>query len=139
MLRFMPIASSRFLGYGLDDPGFESRQGQDVSVSSNTSTSPLKLTQPPIQWLPRLFPGDHSPSTLSLGGAIYPHPRTLLMVRVGNTVPISTCTCTCVLQVPACISHVTVKVKFSRYRPGVARRMGRGIVLFFRDRGTRRG
>jgi len=32
-----------------------------------------------------------------------------------------------------------VKVKWSRYRPGVAQRMGRGIALLFHDRGTRRG
>jgi len=32
-----------------------------------------------------------------------------------------------------------VKVKFSRYRPGVAHRVGRGIALLFHDRGTRRG
>jgi len=31
------------------------------------------------------------------------------------------------------------KVKRSRYRPGVAQRVGRGIALFFHDRGTRRG
>ena len=31
------------------------------------------------------------------------------------------------------------KVKWSRYRPGVAQRLGRGIALLFRDRGTRRG
>jgi hypothetical protein len=31
------------------------------------------------------------------------------------------------------------KVKWSRYRPGVAQRVGRGIALFFHDRGTRRG
>ena len=38
--------------------------------------------------------------------------------------------------------HVTnyrhVKVKYSRYRPGVAQRVGRGIALLFHDRGTRR-
>ena len=33
----------------------------------------------------------------------------------------------------------SVKVKWSRYRPGVAQRVGRGIALLFRDRGTRRG
>ena len=34
---------------------------------------------------------------------------------------------------------VTVKkVKWSRYRPGVAQRVGRGIALPFHDRGTRR-
>ena len=31
------------------------------------------------------------------------------------------------------------KVKFSRYRPGVAQRVGRRIALLFHDRGTRRG
>ena len=31
------------------------------------------------------------------------------------------------------------KVKWSRYRPGVAQRVGRGIALFFHDRGTIRG
>jgi len=32
-----------------------------------------------------------------------------------------------------------VKVKCSRYRPGVAQRVGRGTALLFHDRGTRRG
>ena len=32
-----------------------------------------------------------------------------------------------------------VKVKWSRYRPGVAQRVIRGIALLFHDRGTRRG
>ena len=31
------------------------------------------------------------------------------------------------------------RVKWSRYRPGVAQRVGRGIALLFHDRGTRRG
>ena len=34
---------------------------------------------------------------------------------------------------------VHIKVKFSRYRAGVAQRVGTGIALFFHDRGTRRG
>jgi len=34
---------------------------------------------------------------------------------------------------------VKVKVKCSRYRPGVAQRVGTGIALLFHDRGTRRG
>ena len=33
----------------------------------------------------------------------------------------------------------TTKAKWSRYRPGVAQRVGRGIALLFLDRGTRRG
>ena len=32
-----------------------------------------------------------------------------------------------------------VKVQFSRYRPGVAQRVGRGIAVLFHDRGARRG
>ena len=36
-------------------------------------------------------------------------------------------------------NKVKVKVKSSRYRPGVAHRVGRGIALLFHDRGTRRG
>jgi len=35
------------------------------------------------------------------------------------------------------ISHEWLKVKWSRYRPGVAQRVGRGIALLFHDRGTR--
>ena len=34
---------------------------------------------------------------------------------------------------------VKVKINWSRYRPGVAQRVGRGIALLFHDRGTRRG
>jgi len=32
-----------------------------------------------------------------------------------------------------------IKIKWSRYRPGVAQRVGRGIALLFHDRGTRKG
>jgi hypothetical protein len=32
-----------------------------------------------------------------------------------------------------------LKGKVSRYRPGVAQRVGRGIALLFHDRGTIRG
>jgi len=38
-----------------------------------------------------------------------------------------------------CLKVKKVKVKCSRYRPGVAQRVGRGIALLFHDRGTRRG
>jgi len=34
---------------------------------------------------------------------------------------------------------IKLKIKWSRYRPGVAQRVGRGIPLFFHNRGTRRG
>jgi len=36
-------------------------------------------------------------------------------------------------------SLIYVKVKWSRYRPGVALRVGRGIALLFHNRGARRG
>ena len=34
--------------------------------------------------------------------------------------------------------YVRVKVKWSRYRPGVVQRVGRGLALLLHDRGTRR-
>ena len=37
------------------------------------------------------------------------------------------------------IRTVKVKVKWSRYRPGVAQRVGRGIALLFHGHGTRKG
>jgi hypothetical protein len=37
------------------------------------------------------------------------------------------------------ICEVKVKVKWFRYMPGVAQRLGRGITLLFHDRGPRRG
>jgi len=40
---------------------------------------------------------------------------------------------------PAPAPSSQVKVKFSRYRSGVAQRVGRDIALLFHDRGTRRG
>jgi len=38
-----------------------------------------------------------------------------------------------------CSDNVKVKVKWSRYRPGVAQSVGRGIALLFHDRGTGTG
>ena len=35
--------------------------------------------------------------------------------------------------------YIYIKVKYYRYRPGVTKRLGRGIALLFHDRGTRRG
>jgi len=37
------------------------------------------------------------------------------------------------------VQGILVKVKWSRYRPGVAQRVGRGIALLFHNRGTRMG
>ena len=47
-------------------------------------------------------------------------------------------TCSVYLHLNNC-NPQQVKVKWSCHRPGVAQRMGRGIVLLFHDRGTRRG
>jgi len=38
----------------------------------------------------------------------------------------------------SCIIIIKINGKWSRYRPGVAQRVGRGIALLFHDRGTRR-
>jgi len=48
----------------------------------------------------------------------------------------------CATAVPVyiyvCVCVYIYKVKWSRYRPGVAQRVGGGIALLFHDRGTRR-
>ena len=35
--------------------------------------------------------------------------------------------------------YIYIYIKFSRYRPGVAQRVRRGVALLLHDRGTRRG
>jgi hypothetical protein len=42
--------------YGLDCPGFESRQGREIFLSSKTFKQPLGPTLPPKQYVPRGFP-----------------------------------------------------------------------------------
>lgn len=46
------------LGYGLDDPGFESWQGQAIVIFSQVvKTASEGSTQPPVQWVTVYFPG----------------------------------------------------------------------------------
>jgi hypothetical protein len=40
------------LGYGLDDQGFDYRQGLGISLFTTASRPALGPTQPPIQWVP---------------------------------------------------------------------------------------
>jgi len=44
-----------------------------------------------------------------------------------------------ILKATKDINVLVYKLKCSRYRPGVAQRVGRGIDLLFHDRGTGRG
>jgi hypothetical protein len=43
------------LGYGLDDLGFESRQGLGIFLFATAPRPALGSTQPPIQWVQELF------------------------------------------------------------------------------------
>jgi len=47
--------------------------------------------------------------------------------------------CLCICSLAVCKIQLNIKVKFSRYKPGVAQRVGKDIALLFHDRGTRRG
>ena len=43
-------------GYGLDGPGFDSRQGKDVSLFSKTPRTAVRPTQPSVKREPGLIP-----------------------------------------------------------------------------------
>jgi hypothetical protein len=70
---FIVVEGSRW-----DDAGFETRHGQNISLSHNASTG-TGVTQPPIQWLPETFrlelKANHSPPSsaeANTGGFILP-------------------------------------------------------------------
>ena len=82
-----------------------------------------------------------APTAQPFGEAASPRTfyRTLVTVKTFNCILYVMCIIyiiyfTCIIYI-----KVKVKVKWSRYRPGVARRVDRGIALLFHDRDTRRG
>ena len=54
--------------YGPDGPGIESRWGRDFTHQSRPDLGP---TQPPIQWVPDLFPGGKGGRDVTL--TTHPH------------------------------------------------------------------
>ena len=51
------------LGYRLEEPGFGSRQVQEIFPFSKSSTPVLGPIQPPIQWVPGSFLGVKQPGS----------------------------------------------------------------------------
>jgi hypothetical protein len=78
------IAHCYSAGYGLDDRGFESRQGLGIFLFTTAYRPALEPIQPPIQWVPGALSrgvkrprreADHSPlsrTEVKLRGAIPP-------------------------------------------------------------------
>ena len=104
-----------WLGYSLDCPVFGARQWQENVASP-------KPTRPPVLFFGG---GGGSGKSVRLTTGFHLVPR----FRMGGAIPV---------RPPGCMISWIVKVKWSRYRPGVAQRVGRGIVLLFHDRGTRK-
>jgi len=67
-------------GYGLDGPGIESRWRRDFPHLSSPALGP---TQPPVQWVPRLSPGEKRGRCVTLT----PHPLLVPWSRKSRAVP----------------------------------------------------
>jgi hypothetical protein len=81
--RFRPGSSVGIAtDYGLDGVEIESRSGRDFS---HTSRPALRLTQPPVQWVPGLSPGVKRPGR----GAVHP-PLLAPRLRMSRAIPLLT-------------------------------------------------
>jgi hypothetical protein len=69
------------MGYGLDGPGFESRQGNETFLFSKPSRPDLEPIQPPIQWVARYFLGLRRP------GRDDDHSHLTPRLRTGTAIP----------------------------------------------------
>jgi hypothetical protein len=67
-------------GYGLDGPGVESRWGRNFS---HTSRPALRLTQPPVQWVPGLSRGYSG-----RGVVLTTHPLLVPRSRKSRAIPL---------------------------------------------------
>ena len=67
------------------------------------------------------------------------HYQNFTLLTAYRAVCVCVCVCVCVYIYIYIYIYIYKGVKWSRYRPGVAQRVGRDIALLFHDRGTRRG
>jgi len=61
VLGFGVVQLIQRIGYRLDGPGIETRQGKEIILASKSSRTALEPTQPPLQWVPVFFRGSLSP------------------------------------------------------------------------------
>ena len=106
------------------------RQGLTVfeAVWSGRDLQTFRMNLLLLRILKRLPKDESSASPLNVGKFVPDY--TASQVRIWHI-------CVCVYMC-VCV-YIKVKVKCSRYRLGMAQRVGRGIALLFHDRGTRRG